>query len=252
MTNEADRVLKLTLSYDGTDFSGWQRLPSGKGRTVQDCLERCLEKLLGHPVEVVGAGRTDSGVHALGQSASFRTGAKRPAAKMLADLNAALPPDIACLECVDADPRFHARYRASGKTYRYRILNRALPDPFLRRYSLHVPGTLDLAAMRRGAAALEGTHNFQSFTNLKEKGKSFERTIRAITVIRNGDLVDIEFEGDGFLYNQARIMAGALIACGSGTLDADELRRILEARDRSLAPGAAGAFGLCLMEVRYS
>lgn len=247
----ADRVLRLTLAYDGTDFSGWQRLPPGKGRTVQDCLERALETVLGHPAEVAGAGRTDAGVHALGQSASLHTVSGRSAASILSELNARLPPDLSCIECADADPRFHARYRASFKTYRYRILNRAIPDPFLHRYSLRVPEPLDLEAMRSAAAVLVGTHNFQSFTNLKEKGKSFERTLESASVTRDGDLVDIAFSGDGFLYNQARIMAGALIDCGRGKTDAGALRAILEARDRARAPGAAGAFGLCLMSVRY-
>ncbi len=248
---DGERTLRLKLAYDGTDFKGWQRLPAGKGRTVQDCLERCLEKILGSEVEVAGAGRTDAGVHALGQIASFHTASRRPAQAVLSALNDSLPGDIACLECVEADPRFHARYRASMKTYRYRILNRALPDPFLRRYSLHVPGALDLEAMRRAAAVLVGKHNFQSFTNLKEKEKSFERTIASIGIAEDGGLVDIFFSGDGFLYNQARIMAGALLSCASGTMDETALSLILNARDRSRAPGAAGAFGLCLMEVRY-
>jgi len=246
-----DRVLKLRLAYDGTDFKGWQRLPPGKGRTVQDCLERSLEKILGQDVEVAGAGRTDAGVHALGQVASFHTISKRPSGSILADVNSALPPDVACLSCEDADPRFHARYRASKKTYRYRILNRALPDPFQRRYSLHLPQPLDAEAMRLASAAFLGSHNFQSFTNLKEKEKSFERTVLSIRVLKDGDVVDMIFCGDGFLYNQVRIMAGTLIACGLGTMDADAISRILAAKDRAQAPGAAGAFGLCLMEVHY-
>lgn len=246
-----DRVLKLRLAYDGTDFKGWQRLPAGKGRTVQDCLERSLEKALGKAAEVSGAGRTDAGVHALGQVASLHTVSKRPCESILADLNAILPPDIACLSCEEADPRFHARYRASIKTYRYRILNRQIPDPFLRRYSLHLAQPLDVEAMRRAAPAFLGKHNFQSFTNLKEKEKSFERSISSAGIRRDGDVVDIVFSGDGFLYNQVRIMASALIACGLGTMGIDSIREIIAAEDRARAPGAAGAFGLCLMDVAY-
>lgn len=249
--DDADRVLKLKLAYDGTDFKGWQRLPPGKGRTVQDCLERALEKILDHKVEVAGAGRTDAGVHAVGQSASFHTESRRPAQAILADLNIGLPPDIACLECADTDLRFHARYRASKKIYRYRVLNRVLPDPFLRRYSLHIPQPLDIDSIRRGANVFLGKHNFQSFTNLKEKEKSFERTVYTIEIKKDGDLIDMTFTGDGFLYNQIRIMASALLSCGLGTADEKSLTEILAARDRGSAPGAAGAFGLCLMDVLY-
>jgi tRNA pseudouridine38-40 synthase len=246
-----DRVLKLRLTYDGTEFKGWQRLAPGKGRTVQECLERSLEKILGKEVEAAGAGRTDAGVHALGQVASFHTESRRPAGSIMADLNAALPPDIACLSCEDADLRFHARYRASKKTYRYRVLNRAVPDPFQRRYSLHLAQSLDTEAMRRAAEVFLGTHNFQSFTNLKEKEKSFERTVYSALIEKNGDLVDMVFCGDGFLYNQVRIMASALIACGLGTMGAESIAEIIAAKDRERAPGAAGAFGLCLMNVSY-
>jgi tRNA pseudouridine38-40 synthase len=246
----SDRVIKLTLSYDGTDFKGWQRL-GDSGRTVQACLEKALERVLGQQAECDGAGRTDAGVHALAQVASFHTSSKRPAESILRDLNAILPQDIACLGCEDADPRFHARYRALGKAYRYRIHNAPVPDPFLRRYSLHVGDPLDIQAMRAAAQVFVGRHNFQSFTNLKEKGKSFERTISSAEVEKKDGFIDMTFQGDGFLHNQVRIMSGGVIACGLGRLEPAELKRVLEARDRGMAPGAAGAFGLCLIAVKY-
>jgi tRNA pseudouridine38-40 synthase len=247
------RGFKLTLAYDGTDFKGWQRLAgeSRGPRTVQDCVEKCLTRLLGEAIVICGAGRTDSGVHAEGQVASFACVTPAAAEKIKRELNAILPRDIACLECEEVSPRFHARYAATGKTYRYRVLNRDEPDPFLRRYSFHVREPLDLGSMRGAAAVFVGTHDFSAFTNLKAKDKSFERNLGSITVERNDDLVDMVFHGDGFLHNQVRIMSQALIDCGLGKLDADGLRALLAARVRAQAPAAAGAFGLCLLSVDY-
>jgi tRNA pseudouridine38-40 synthase len=246
------RYIKLILAYDGTDFKGWQRLPGAHPqRTVQDTVERCLERALGAGAEVSGAGRTDAGVHAEAQAASFPYSGRLSAEGIKDALNAVLPPDLSCLEAQDMGERFHARYSATGKTYRYRVLNRREPNPFLRRYSLHVPQPLDLEAMRAAGAALLGTHNFQAFTNLKEKEKSFERNLDSIKVERHGDLVDLVFHADGFLRNQVRIMSQALIDCGLGKLQPAELGRMLESRERAQAPGMAGAFGLCLVSVDY-
>jgi tRNA pseudouridine38-40 synthase len=250
MDQEGGTTYKLTLSYDGTDFKGWQRLP-GKGRSVQEILERALSRVLGEEILVAGAGRTDAGVHALGQVASFHTASKRPPAALLADLNACLPADIAALSCAAADPRFHARHLAKAKLYRYRVLNAPIRDPHSRRVSLHVEAPLDLDAMRAAAAVLLGRHNFQSFTNLKEKGKSYERDIDSIQIERQGDFLDLLFKADGFLHNQVRIMAGALIEAGLGRRNSADIQKILDVRDRALAPGAAPAAGLCLMAVEY-
>ncbi len=244
------RTFKLTIAYDGTDFRGWQRLP-GKGRSVQETLERALSRVFGVETEAIGAGRTDAGVHALGQVASVRAATAKELATILRDLNAVLPADIAVTALEEADPRFHARHLATAKTYRYRVLSSSVRSPLDRRYSHFVPDALDAEAMRRAADVLRGKHNFQSFTNLKEKGKSFEREIHSINVSENGSFVDMVFRGDGFLHNQVRIMASALIDAGLGKTDAAELRTILDARDRSRAPGAAPAAGLCLMSIEY-
>jgi tRNA pseudouridine38-40 synthase len=241
---------KLTLSYDGTDFRGWQRLPK-KGRSVQETLERALARVLGEEIEAAGAGRTDAGVHALGQVASFHTTSRRPPPAILKDLNAVLPADMAVRALEEAEPRFHARHNARAKTYRYRVLNAPVREPLSRIYSHHVPETLDILSMRRAAAMLAGKHDFQSFTNLKEKGKSFEREIHSIDISKNGEIIDMAFRGNGFLHNQVRIMAGALIDAGLGKLDEADIQGILEARNRALAPGAAPAAGLCLMSVEY-
>jgi tRNA pseudouridine38-40 synthase len=247
---------KLTLAYDGADFRGWQRLP-GKGRSVQETLERALSRVLGEDIAVAGAGRTDAGVHALGQVASFSSKTRKPAASILADVNAVLPADLAATALEKADPRFHARHLAIAKIYRYRVLDAPLRNPLFRHYCHHVAEALDAGSMRAAAAVLAGKHNFQSFTNLKEKGKSFDREIFSIDILRTAPssgtpaFLDILFRGDGFLHNQARIMAGALIEAGAGRLGPEDIAAILASRDRSRAPGAAPAAGLCLMSVEY-
>jgi len=242
------RNFLLLLSYEGGGFEGWQRLPA-PARTVQGCLEIVLSALLGETIELTGAGRTDRGVHAEGQAASFHSRSPLGPAEILGALGSALPPDLRALSCREVDPRFHARYRVKSKVYRYRLHVGEKVDPAERPTSHHVAGRLDLGRMRAAARILEGEHDFAAFTNAKE-GKML-RTIDRISVVAEGDLVDLLFEAKGFLYNQVRIMAGALLAAGLGSLDAADLGRLLAARDRSKAPGALGAHGLCLVEVRY-
>ncbi|MCX7023247.1 MAG: tRNA pseudouridine(38-40) synthase TruA [Spirochaetes bacterium] len=247
---ESERTFKLTLAYDGSAFKGWQRLP-GKARTVQGTVEAALARIVAHEVEIAGSGRTDSGVHADGQVASVRLRTSLAPERLRLRLNAELSDDAVCLAFEEADPRFHARYHAIGKTYRYLVRDAPLRDPFTARYAHHVPARLDLDAMRAAGEVLVGKHDFSSFTNLKPGEKSFERELRSVAVDRSGDIVGIVFTADGFLYNQARIMAGALIEAGLGRLSPGRLREILDARDRSLAPGAAPAHGLRLESVRY-
>jgi tRNA pseudouridine38-40 synthase len=254
----ARRNFHLVLAYDGTDFKGWQRLGAGDGarragRSVQGELERVLSELLGEPMEVVGAGRTDAGVHAEGQSASFHAFSDIGCDELKAGLNARFPSDLACRSCAEVDGRFHARLHAREKTYRYRILASEEPDPFLARYSLHVRDHLDLEAMRAAGRRLVGERDFRALSNAKG-----EDTVRRLDELRvestrhfGGELVDLSFVGPGFLYNQVRIMAGALLEAGRGALDLRRIDSILEGRDRSAAPGALAARGLCLVEVRY-
>ena len=242
------RNFLLTLAYDGTDFFGWQRLP-GAGRSVQGTVEDCLSALLGERIEIVGAGRTDAGVHAEGQAASFHSRSGLGCEALAAALDAALPEDIACRSCREVDPRFHARFRAKSKRYRYRLFLGAAPDEAMRRRSLRVEGALDIEAMRRAGAALVGERDFRAFTNAKS-GDTVRR-LDSVGVEAEGELVDLHFAANGFLYNQVRIMAAALLEAGRGRLGAADIRSMLEAKDRRRAPGALGAFGLCLMEVRY-
>lgn len=246
-----ERNFKLSLAYDGTAFKGWQRLP-GKARTVQDTIEKILQKIIGDEIEIIGASRTDSGVHAMGQAANFHAITGMEAPDLMRRLNAALPEDIACRACEEMDLRFHARFRTSEKKYRYRILNAPIGDPLRIRYVHHIPESLKLEAMQDAAKVLVGEHDFSSFTNLKEKEKSFVRDLRSIWLERKDDVIDIVFMAEGFLYNQARIMAGSLIEVGLGRLDSSGLRKILEAKDRSKASGAAPARGLVLENVAYA
>lgn len=240
----------MILAYDGTAYKGWQRLP-GAGRTVQEAVETALGRVLGEETAVLGAGRTDAGVHAEGQAANFHTASDRDLQEILADLNGALPLDVACRSLKGVPDRFHARYWAVEKTYRYRIHSHPIPDPFSQRYSLHVPEPLDIPAMESAAAELVGRRDFSAFAKHRGSRKGFERDLRTIRVQRNGPFVDILFTADGFLYNQVRIMTGALLEAGLGRLGPKDVRRILEGRDRAAAPGAVPAQGLCLVRIEF-
>jgi tRNA pseudouridine38-40 synthase len=242
------RNFLLTLAYDGTDFLGWQRLP-GAGRSVQGTVEDCLSALLGERIEIVGAGRTDAGVHAEGQAASFHSRSALGCEAIAAALDAALPEDLSCRSCREVDPRFHARFRAKSKLYRYRLYTGEEPDAATRRTSLQVRGGLDVDAMRAAGAELPGERNFRAFTNAK--GGDTVRRLDSVRVEVSGDFVDLYFSAKGFLYNQARIMAALLLEAGRGGIGPADIRTMLESGDRRRAPGALGAFGLCLMEVRY-
>jgi tRNA pseudouridine38-40 synthase len=243
------RNFLLSLAYDGSDFQGWQR-GTAKERTVQAEVEACLGRILGEPVEITGASRTDAGVHAEGQAASFHSRTELAPERLVVELNKILPPDIACRACEEVDPRFHARYRAKAKLYRYRLQVGGIPDPFERRYALHVEGPLDLAAMEEAAALFSGEHDFRGFTNAKavEDGR---RRMERVSLAAEGRRVDLLFLGEAFMFNQVRIMAGALLEVGRGRLRPAAVAQALATGDRTAMPGALGAFGLCLVEVRF-
>lgn len=256
------RNFLIRLAYDGTGFLGWQRLPGaapGGGRSVQGTVEAALAAALnagGTPIEVVGAGRTDAGVHAEGQAASFHAFTPLSCAQLKDALNTAFPPDLECRGCVEVDARFHARLHAKEKVYRYRLLVAKVADPALRRTSLFVPGPLDLEAMRRAGAALLGEKDFRALSNAK--GADTTRRLDGVMVesspapgASGGAFVDLVFVGPGFIYNQVRVMAALLLEAGRGTIAPERVPAILAGRDRSAAPGALGPFGLCLVEVRY-
>jgi tRNA pseudouridine38-40 synthase len=246
------------FSYDGTDFAGWQRLPEGE-RSVQAVIEAALGPIVGEAadqafpgapgLEIVGASRTDRGVHAEGQAASFHARTALSPEEIVSALNGALPPDLRCRSCREVDPRFHARYRAKGKLYRYR-LHLGAPDPAARRFSLQVDEWLDLGAMGAAARLFVGEHDFGAFTNSHGPSEPARRIDEA-RVEKNGDFVELFFSGPGFLYNQVRIMSSALLEVGRGRLAPGAIARALETGDRSSIPGALGPYGLSLVEVRF-
>ena len=241
---------KLTIAYRGTDFSGWQR-QSAK-RTVQECIEVALAKLWGQKISLQGSGRTDTGVHALGQVASFNAPRLHNAVVLQRALNANLPHDVRIVRCRLVSPAFHARFDVCGKTYRYLILNRLVQDPFTLDTHYHVPRPLDLPAMRRAARFLVGRHDFASFTsNPGYERESTVRVMKRASVVRQGYQLVFHFSADGFLYRMVRNLVGALVKVGLGKITVDDFGEILRACKRSAAPETAPACGLYLMNVVY-
>jgi tRNA pseudouridine38-40 synthase len=246
------RNFKIIIQYEGTRYQGWQRQDS-TGNTIQGKLEAILAKMTGlHFVQVDGSGRTDAGVHALGQVANFKIDTKLPAAAVMDYINQYLPEDIGVIAIEEMPERFHSRLNAKGKTYCYRIWNEKLPCVFLRRYVYELPEPLDLDAMRTAAACLVGTHDFKAFTSNKKSRKSTIRTMDAILIDKEGSEVVITYSGDGFLYHMVRILTGTLIEAGLGQRDPASVKTLLEKdATRHLSGVLVPAKGLCLMEVRY-
>lgn len=242
--------LKCIISYDGTNFSGYQVQPNK--RTVQSELEACLAKLhKGNEIKVFASGRTDAGVHAKGQVIHFDTPLSIPEDRWPIALNSLLPDDIAVLSAEYATPTFHARFCASGKEYRYVLRLSPMRDPLMRNYAYHFPYPLNLEAMEEGASFLLGTHDFTSFCSAKTEVEDKIRTIKGIDFLKDHELLTLKFTGDGFLYNMVRILVGTLLEIGSGERKPTEIQKILEAKDRRLAGKTAPANGLYLWKVFY-
>ncbi len=244
------RNFKLILQYEGTRYQGWQRQES-TGNTIQGKLEALLVKMTGAPVQVQGAGRTDAGVHALGQTANFHARTALSCEEILCYMNRYLPEDIAVISVEEAPARFHSRLNAAGKIYRYRVMNTEIPHIFDRRYVYEFPARLDIAAMRAAAGLLTGTHDFCAFTSAKKGKKSTVRTLYEIKIERLGDEVDLTYKGDGFLYHMVRILTGTLLAVGTGEKRPEDMTDILERGAREYAGELVPAKGLTLMEVCY-
>ena len=244
------RNIKLIISYDGTDYSGWQFQKNSRN-TVQAILQRAIRKITGEKCHVTGSGRTDDGVHAAAQVANFRTRSGIPAEKMRMALNSAIPEDIVIEDARDVDGRFDAQRSAVSKLYRYTIMNSDFMDPFLRRYAAKVFFRLDIARMRRGARQIIGRHDFRAFKTVDGGEKDSVRTVKDIRISKKGDIIYIDMEADGFLYNMARSIAGTLVEIGRGKFPVESMRRILRARDRRLCGPTMPAKGLCLIKVRY-
>ena len=243
------RNLRLDICYDGTRYRGWQRL-SGSDATIQGKIEQCLTRILGESIEISGSGRTDAGVHALGQVANFHCDSTMPAEQILEELRRYLPEDIGIYSCKECSPRFHARLNAKEKTYIYRIWNSDDPCVFQRRYVTVMPELLDIQAMRKAAKLLLGEHDFSAFCGNPQFKKSTVRFLRDIQITKTEREVTLEFTGNGFLHNMVRILTGTLIEVGRGSRGADSVEELFGAK-RSQAGFLAPAQGLCLKEVYY-
>jgi tRNA pseudouridine38-40 synthase len=248
--NERVRHIRLVVEYDGTSLCGWQRQDNGP--TVQGALEAALAKLLTHEVTVAGASRTDAGVHARGQVASFRTERAIPVHGIRRGLNSLLPDAIAIREATEVGDDFHPRFSATGKHYRYVILTRPDRSPRWRDRAWHLPDPLAVEAMRAGAAALVGEHDFAAFRAAGCTAKTTTRRIDGIELTHpDPELLTIEVRGNAFLRNMVRIVVGTLVEVGSGRRTESQVAEILASRDRTRAGTTAPAHGLELIEVRY-
>jgi len=245
-------LIRLTVAYDGTRYVGWQR--QARGETVQGCLEAALSAFAadGDPVHIHGAGRTDAGVHALGQVAHLQHALRVPVDRLPYALNTRLPADIVVRDAAVAPPGFHARYSATGKHYRYRLRLHRFPDPLERTHEWRCDPGLDVAAMQAAATALCGSHDFTSFTtHAFEAPDDRVRTLRRAALHRDGDRLTCDFEGSGFLRNMVRAIVGTLVDVGQGRRAPATMADLLAARDRRLAGPTAPAHGLCLLAVTY-
>jgi len=244
------RNLKLVLSYDGSDFSGWQTQPGF--RTVQETLETALAKLTGEVrVRVNASGRTDAGVHAVGQVVNFHTQSLLTADVLVKAINAHLPDDVAVASVEDMPKLFDANRDARRKLYRYVIYDGRTPSPFLRRYCCRSRHRLDVHVMRQAASPLKGQHDFHSFETEWPNRASSVRTITHLAINRFGDWIWLDVEADGFLYNMVRSIAGTLMYAGRGYWPAERVAEILTTEDRAQAGPTAPAQGLFLMRVTY-
>jgi len=240
----------MTITYDGSKFKGWQKQKS-TDLTIQGKIEAVLSKMTGEEIQVVGCGRTDSGVHAENYIANFHTKCAFSINMMLDYLYEYLPEDIVVKSIENVDDRFHARYNVKGKTYVYIINNNKFRDVFNRKYVYHLADKLNLTEMRSAAEGLIGSHDFQSFTNARNSDKPTIRTINYLNILEKDGLVEIEVNGNGFLWNMVRVIAGTLIEVGKGKLKPIDIERILNEKKRWEAGPLAQAKGLCLRNVEY-
>ena len=241
--------IKLTIAYDGTDYCGWQIQPNGI--TVEEVLNKKLKKLTGEDIHVIGASRTDSGVHALGNVAVFDTESSIPAERMAYALNQRLPDDIVIVSSDEVPADWHPRYRNCEKTYEYHILNTRIPVPTKRLTNYFVSFPLDEKKMQQAAEYLKGEHDFVSFCNVRTDVEDTVRTITALDVLRDGEEITVRITGNGFLYNMVRIIVGTLIRVGRGFYEPEQVREILEAKSRKAAGVTAPPQGLMLVRIDY-
>jgi len=249
---------KLEIEYDGTSYHGWQVQNKTRAtkqynpkKTIQYVLEQVLKKVLREDIHLIVAGRTDSGVHALGQVANFKSSSRMPLERMRWALNCLLPEDIKITRVRKAGPDFNSRFCAKSKLYRYSILNRKYSSPLLASRVFFFHHYLDAGLMRKEAKVLLGKHNFASFQAAESRFRNPLRTIKSIKISKNKNLLQVDIEADSFLYNMVRNIAGTLLEIGRGRFPAGSMRKILKARNRKVAGPTLPAKGLCLIKVRY-
>lgn len=243
------RNLKVIVSYDGTDYFGFQYQPAAP--TIQAELERVLSRIVKEPVSIYGSGRTDTGVHAAGQVINFRTGGTIPIDRLCLAMNSLLPVSIAALKAQEVENSFHARYSAVSRTYVYSILNREAPDALRGRYSWHIRHPLDVEAIQQSAKMLIGRHDFSSFASADRDATNPVRELQRIEVVRDLDSVQITVQANAFLRSMVRVIVGTLAEVGLGRISGSDMNNILVAADRRQAGKTAPARGLCLREVEY-
>ncbi|GAA0705103.1 tRNA pseudouridine(38-40) synthase TruA [Paraclostridium ghonii] len=244
------RNIKITIEYDGSRYKGFQRLNDSEN-TIQGKIESVLSKMADEKIEIIGSGRTDMGVHAHNQVANFKTSSNLSIKKINEYLNKYLPEDIVIKKVEEVEDRFHSRYNVKQKVYLYKINNSKTQDVFLRKYSTHIEKPLDIELMKKASEYLVGEHDFTSFASSKSKKKSNVREIYSITINKNKDIIDIFVEGNGFLYNMVRIIVGALIDVGLHKKTPEDVKIMLDKKDRSEASDTAPAKGLYLYSVKY-
>lgn len=241
--------IKLVVAYDGTNYCGWQIQPVAV--TVEKVLNESISKLTGEEIKVIGASRTDSGVHAYGNVAVFDTGSTIPGDRFSYALNSMLPDDIVIQDSSEVPADFHPRHCDTKKTYEYKIMNRKFAIPTKRLDSYFYPYMLDINAMNEAGQYLVGEHDFKSFCSIKTETETTVRTIYSVNVKKHEDIVSIIVQGNGFLYNMVRIIAGTLIQVGNGQIEPSEVKQMLESCDRTTAGPTAPPEGLTLVGIEY-
>ena len=245
------RNIKLTIMYDGKDFNGWQKQPNKLN--IQGTIEKVLSEMTGEEIELNASGRTDAGVHSFGQVANFKTNSKIPIDKFPIAINSKIKKSIVIINAEEVEERFHSRYNCKKKTYRYVIDNSEFPTPMYRYLEYHIPNKLNIEAMKEAAKFFEGEHDFKAFKSSGTSSKSSVRTIYKAEVKKvENNRIYIELTGNGFLYNMVRIISGTLVEVGLGKIKPEEIKTIIESKDRQKAGKTLPAHGLYLMNLNYN
>ena len=243
------RNIKLIIEYDGKSFNGWQKQPNKLN--IQGEIEKAIGEITGEEIDLIASGRTDAGVHSLGQTANFKTNSNIPIEKFPIAINSKLKKSIVVKSAEEVDERFHSRYSVKSKKYRYTINISQYGSAIYRDMEYHFPFNLDVQKMQEGAKYFEGEHDFKAFKASGTSNKSSVRTIFKAEIIKNEDRIYIELTGNGFLYNMVRIISGTLVDVGIGKIKPEEIKDIIESKERIRAGKTLPARGLCLVEVKY-